>query len=91
MLPTINTRALTCDLRARVVNRPQITSDGWPAYPDAITEAFGREVDFATIVKVATLHAVEQRIVEEAREPPGRIALHSGRARVAANRHGLFR
>lgn len=46
-----NTRAIVCDLRARVVNRPQITSDGWPAYPDAIDYAFGDDVDFATIVK----------------------------------------
>ena len=45
------TNALAADLRARIVNRPQITSDGWRAYPDAIEETFGTEVDFATIVK----------------------------------------
>jgi IS1 family transposase len=43
--------AFVADLRARVVNRPQITSDGWPVYPDAIAFAFGDDVDFATIVK----------------------------------------
>lgn len=47
-----NTRALVRDLRARVVNRPQITADGFQPYPDAIETAFGRDaVDFATIVK----------------------------------------
>jgi IS1 family transposase len=46
-----HTAALVNDLRARIVNRPQITADGWPAYPSAIEEAFGTEVDFATIVK----------------------------------------
>jgi IS1 family transposase len=46
-----NTVALAADLRARIVNRPQVTSDGWPAYPEAIDLAFGAEVDFATLVK----------------------------------------
>jgi IS1 family transposase len=48
---TENTRAIVSDLRARVLNRPQITADGWSAYPDAIERAFGDDVDFATIVK----------------------------------------
>ena len=37
-----NTLALACDLRNRITNRPQITSDGFQAYPDAIDFAFGR-------------------------------------------------
>jgi IS1 family transposase len=48
---TENTRAIVADLRARVLNRPQITADGWSAYPDAIERAFGDDADFATIVK----------------------------------------
>lgn len=47
----INTHALVSDLEARITNRPQITADGFSAYPGAITAAFGRNVDFATIVK----------------------------------------
>lgn len=47
----INTVALATDLRARVVNRPQITADGWAPYPGAIEEAFGDDVDFATLTK----------------------------------------
>lgn len=46
-----NTLALAYDLRQRIVNRPQITSDGFPAYPDAIDFAFGLDVDFAQLVK----------------------------------------
>jgi IS1 family transposase len=46
-----NTVALAADLRARIVNRPQVTSDGWAAYPEAIDLAFGAEVDFATLIK----------------------------------------
>lgn len=47
----LNTVALATDLRARVVNRPQITADGFAPYPGAIEEAFGDDVDFATLVK----------------------------------------
>jgi IS1 family transposase len=46
-----NTNAMVADVRARVVNRPQITADGFPAYPDAIDTAFNRDVDFAVIEK----------------------------------------
>jgi IS1 family transposase len=47
-----NTLALACDLRGRIVNRPQITADGFTPYPNAIDEAFDRDVDFAQLVKV---------------------------------------
>ncbi len=47
----LNTVALATDLRARIVNRPQITADGWAPYPGAIEEAFGDDVDFATLTK----------------------------------------
>jgi hypothetical protein len=47
-----NTLALAYDLRRRILNRPQITSDGFPAYPDAIDFAFGLDVGFAQLVKV---------------------------------------
>ena len=39
------------DLAARVVGRPQITSDGWNGYPFAVSNAFRRDVDFAVLVK----------------------------------------
>ena len=39
------------DLRSRVVNRPQITADGFTPYPGAIDLVFAGDVDFATIVK----------------------------------------
>lgn len=48
-----NTYLLAEDLRARVLNRPQITADGFAPYPGAIGLAFGRhDVDFAQLVKV---------------------------------------
>lgn len=48
---TENTYALARDLRARIVNRPQITSDGYAPYVGAIENAFGWNVDFAQLTK----------------------------------------
>lgn len=45
------TNAFAADLRARVINRPQISSDGFKPYPEAIERAFGSEVDYGQIVK----------------------------------------
>jgi IS1 family transposase len=39
------------DLSRRMNNRLQISSDGLAAYVDAISEAFGTDVDFAQIIK----------------------------------------
>jgi len=48
---TDNTEALALDLRARILNRPQITSDGYTPYPNAVMLAFGHEVDYAVLTK----------------------------------------
>ena len=39
------------DLKSRLNNRIQISSDAMPAYSDAIEYVFGRDVDYAQIVK----------------------------------------
>jgi IS1 family transposase len=46
-----NTSALAMDLRARIVNRPQITSDGYAPYVGAVEAAFGWNVDYAMLTK----------------------------------------
>jgi len=46
-----NTQALALDLRARILNRPQITSDGYAPYYNAITLAFQTDVDYAVLTK----------------------------------------
>lgn len=46
-----NTQAFMGDLRARVVNAPEISSDGFSAYPQAIDDAFGLECTYGQIVK----------------------------------------
>ena len=41
-----------CDLRARLANRVQLTSDGLRAYIEAVGSTFGNDVDFAQLVKI---------------------------------------
>ena len=40
------------DLRSRLANRVQLSSDGLSAYPSAVETAFGAQIDFAQLVKV---------------------------------------
>jgi len=40
------------DLKGRLANRVQLTSDGHRAYVEAVDEAFGDDVDFAQLVKL---------------------------------------
>ena len=46
-----NTNAFLADLRQRIVNRPEISSDGFSAYPDSVERAFGMDCSFAQIIK----------------------------------------
>jgi IS1 family transposase len=40
------------DLKDRLANRIQLTTDGWHAYLDAVEDAFGGEIDYAMLVKL---------------------------------------
>jgi IS1 family transposase len=40
------------DLRARLANRVQLTTDGHKAYLDAVEGAFGADVDYAQLIKL---------------------------------------
>ena len=46
-----NTRAFLADLRDRVLGAPEISSDAFSAYPDAVERAFGNDCRFGTIEK----------------------------------------
>lgn len=63
-----DTAMLFCaDLRSRVVGRPQITSDGLPAYVDALYATFNRDMDYAQLVKDfegSECHGMSLRTVE---------------------------
>jgi IS1 family transposase len=45
------TQGFVSDLRMRIVNRPQVTSDGFEPYVEAVEKAFGSDVDFAQLIK----------------------------------------
>lgn len=47
-----NTHLFVQDLRARIANEPEISSDAWVAYPKAVEDAFGHSANFGTIDKV---------------------------------------
>jgi IS1 family transposase len=44
--------ALMDDLRGRLTNRVQLTTDGHKAYLSAVEEAFGADIDYAMLVKL---------------------------------------
>ncbi|MEO6709834.1 MAG: IS1 family transposase [Planctomycetota bacterium] len=46
-----NAHALLADLKARVRNRIQLTSDALAFYKTAVRSVFGKEIDFATLTK----------------------------------------
>jgi IS1 family transposase len=46
-----NTLLFMANLRARILNRPQISTDAFAAYSEAIAATFGMDVDYAQIVK----------------------------------------
>ena len=40
------------DLATRILNRVQLTTDGYPAYVEAVAQTFGEGVDYAQLVKL---------------------------------------
>lgn len=63
-----NTQAFVSDLRARVINAPEISSDGFSAYPQAIEDAFGMDCTYGQILKK---YAGEPSINAARRYSPG--------------------
>ncbi len=47
-----DTLAFILKLRNATEGRFQLTTDGWPSYPDAVERVFGSEIDYAQLVKV---------------------------------------
>jgi len=45
-------KAFISDMASRMANRIQLTTDGHKAYLEAVEEAFGRDIDFAQLVKI---------------------------------------
>jgi IS1 family transposase len=78
------TRAFLWEVRERVYGAPEIISDGFNAYPKAVTEAFGANCTFGTIEK----HYNAPQAVEAARRySPAEVVSVSTRAVVGAPLH----
>lgn len=60
--------AFTMDLRSRLANRVQITTDGHLGYLSAIERAFGRDVDYAMLIKQYGKDTSESSEVSQARK-----------------------
>lgn len=70
------------DLRKRIVGRPQISSDAFSAYTDALERAFGADMDYGQVVKT---YAGSTDIVPVMRRySPPRVT-HEERIRVRGN------
>ncbi len=54
-----NARALLADLRARVINRPQITTDAFHVYEEAVEATFGGDVDYVMMNKKAGTYPIQ--------------------------------
>jgi IS1 family transposase len=59
-----------CDLKDRLANRVQLTSDGFAAYRDAVGGSFGSDVDYAMLVKLYGQSAEGPRGSAERRYSP---------------------
>lgn len=60
--------AFALDLRTRLANRVQITTDGHLGYLSAIERAFGSDVDYAMLIKQYGKDTAESREVSQARK-----------------------
>ena len=66
-----NTQEFVADLRTRVINRPNISSDAFNQYPVAVELAFGVDVDYGQIQKSYSEDANESKRVR--RYSPGAV------------------
>jgi IS1 family transposase len=78
------TKRFIWDLRERIVNAPEISTDAFPAYEGAIEEAFGTECRYGQIIK--TYHG-EPGIDAARRYSPGYVVAVDRRAVVGVPRH----
>jgi len=65
-----NTERFVDDIRARVIGSPEISSDGFPAYPWAVALAFGEQCKFEVIEKH---YAINQSPEAARRYSPGQV------------------
>ena len=79
-----NTKAFLWDLRERIINAPEISTDGLGSYEAAVEEAFGADCRYGQIVK--QYHG-EPAIDAARRYSPGYVVAVSRRSVIGAPRH----
>ena len=79
-----NTKAFLWDLRERIINAPEISTDAFSSYEGAIEEAFGSECRYGQIVKS---YVGEPAIDAARRYSPGYVVVANRRAVVGVPRH----
>jgi IS1 family transposase len=79
-----NTQAFLWDIRERVFGAPEISTDGFNAYPNAIEEAFGAGCTFGTVEKH---YSAPQAIEASRRYSPAEVVSITTRAVVGAPSH----
>jgi len=65
-----NTQAFVKDIASRIKNRPQITSDGFAKYVEAVELAFGSDVDYGQVVKNYSWDSTKQKTTERRYSAP---------------------
>lgn len=79
-----NTKAFLWDLRERIINAPEISTDGLGSYETAVEEAFGANCRYGQIVKQ---YAGEPAIDAARRYSPGHVVAVSRRSIIGAPSH----
>ena len=68
------------DLETRLAGRVQLTTDGLRAYPDAVADAFGKNVDYGQLRKYFGQTEETDRDLKERRYSPSGVSRSSSRA-----------
>ena len=80
-----NTQAFVADLRERVINRPEISSDAFQPYPEAVELAFGIDVDYGQVQKSYRNEGDVK--VAARRYSPGKVVAVAQRSVVGSPKH----
>ena len=77
-----STDAFIADLASRLKNRIQLASDGFPAYLDAVEQAWGADVDYSQIVKSYQTEDGSKYTPERRYSPPKFVSVSKSQSRA---------
>jgi IS1 family transposase len=59
----VTANAFVSDVASRMRNRIQVSTDGLPGYVEAVEKAFGKDVDYAQVIKVYESEALDAEVI----------------------------